>query len=318
MKFIDYIRYLQLEKQASTHTVQAYTRDIEQFARIAKIDLEDFQDWNSITLTQARSFVYELHKSQPTATTLARKVASLRSMFKFFQREEAVLRNPFSELSTPKTTRKLPKVANINAIEQLIGAIPIYYEQMVAQEQIKNQALANFASIRDQALTEVIYSGGLRISEVLGLNFADVDLTGGSLRIKGKGSKERIAALGRPAEKALRTYQKLLSTHGISRHPTAPVFVNMQGERFTARTYQRNLKNYLKVAELPPDFTPHKLRHSFATHLLDAGADLRSVQELLGHENLATTQIYTHISIKRLKEVYEDAHPRAKRRKIKK
>ncbi len=315
MKIVDFIRYLELEKQASVHTVAAYRRDILEFMRISKLNPDDFEDWEHITLTMARNFVYDLHRRSPATATVARKVSSLRSMFKFFQREEAVKRNPFTEISNPKQSRPLPKVLNINNVDLLIQAIPQYHQKIAESEHGNNKPLIEFSAIRDQALTEVIYSGGLRISEAIGLNFADVDLVGQTMRIRGKGAKVRIAALGRPAAKALRNYEKKMSEHHLSRRPDAPVFINMQGERLTARTYQRNLKNYLLTAGLPPDFTPHKLRHSFATHMLDAGADLRSVQELLGHENLSTTQIYTHVSVRRLQEVYREAHPRAKRNK---
>jgi len=157
----------------------------------------------------------------------------------------------------------------------------------------------------------VIYSGGLRISEAMGLNFEDVDLGHGIMRVRGKGKKERIAAIGGPAERALGRYLAIRPIRSGNTAPRAPLFVNKYGNRLTARSFQRLLKAYLATAELPGDMTPHKLRHSFATHLLNAGADLRSVQELLGHASLSTTQIYTHISAERMKEVYAKAHPRA-------
>jgi len=159
-------------------------------------------------------------------------------------------------------------------------------------------------------MLEVIYSAGLRISEAVGLNFDDIDLNTGVMKIRGKGKKERIGALGHPAIRALQRYMNALASFFVT-DSHSPVFQNQEGGRLTARSFQRNFKNYLIEAGLPPDMTPHKLRHSFATHLLDAGADLRSVQALLGHADLNTTQIYTHISTERMKEVYHRAHPHA-------
>jgi integrase/recombinase XerC len=176
----------------------------------------------------------------------------------------------------------------------------------------KDDASADFSTARDTAILEVIYSGGLRISEALNLNLGDVDLLSDIMKVRGKGKKERICALGGPAVKALRKYLKWRPLRTSNERQTAPIFVNKHGTRFTARSFQRNFKLYLETAGLPEEMTPHKLRHSFATHLLDAGADLRCVQELLGHENLSTTQIYTHVSSERLKKVYASAHPRAK------
>ncbi len=169
-----------------------------------------------------------------------------------------------------------------------------------------------FASARDVAILEVLYSGGLRISEAIGLNLADLDFLSGSCVVRGKGKKERICLLGRPAITALRRYLQERERLGLAgaRQP-GPLFLNQEGARLTPRSVQRQLKLYLREAGLPSSYTPHKLRHSFATHLLDAGADLRSVQELLGHANLSTTQIYTHVSAERLISAYDQAHPRA-------
>lgn len=311
MKFSDFIRYLELEKQASPHTVASYRLDIAQFAKLAELDLETFEDWGYIDRDAARNYVYKLRGDGLTGASVQRKLSALRSMYKFFMREGAVESNPFMRIISPKKEKNLPLVAGVSAIEQLIAAIPAYYSGMTASGAIANTALADFACLRDVAMTEAIYSGGLRISEAVNLNFADLDLLGGTMRIHGKGRKVRLCALGRPAVRAVRAYLKLRGRGGGD----APVFIRRGGDRITARSYQRNLKKYLEQAGLPPDLTPHKLRHSFATHLLDAGADLRSVQELLGHSSLAATQIYTHVSVARLKEVYRQTHPRARRRK---
>ncbi|MDD4818490.1 MAG: tyrosine-type recombinase/integrase [Victivallaceae bacterium] len=311
MKYSDFIRYLELEKQASPHTVDGYSRDIAQFAGLMDIDLDKFDDWNSLERDDAKTYLYRLHSLSPSPATVRRKLASLRGMYRFFQREGAAAGNPFATLASPKRAVPLPKVLAVDAVGRLIAAIPDYYAKMTADKLIENRALAAFAALRDTAMTEVIYSGGLRVSEAVNLNFGELDMLGATMLIRGKGKKERIAALGRPALRALRAYFKNRG-RGTG---AVPVFTNIHGDRLTARTYQRNLKNYLTFANLPIDLSPHKLRHSFATHLLDAGADLRSVQEMLGHENLSTTQIYTHVSVRRLKEVYDRAHPHAKRRK---
>lgn len=316
MLFIDFIRYLELEKQASPHTVESYSRDINQFAGIVGIDLASYTSWNDIGVDEARSYLYHLRELGLAPSSVRRKLAGLRAMWRFMQREGAVKSNPFRELASPKKNSELPKVMAVNAVDTLIRSIPVYYERAQADNRIKNQAVAEFACCRDQALTEVIYSGGLRISEALGLDYPDLDMLGMTVKVRGKGAKERLAALGGPAERALRRYLKLRRLYFTGRRGEGPLFINMDGERLTARSYQRNLKHYLLTAGLPPDLTPHKLRHSFATHMLDAGADLRSVQEMLGHSSLSSTQIYTHVSIKRLKEVYAEAHPRAGRRKV--
>ena len=192
----------------------------------------------------------------------------------------------------------------------MINSIADYWQNQINSGSVKSEESGNFACARDQAITEIIYSGGLRISEAVGLNMGDISRD--VMKIRGKGKKERLGAIGSSADAAVRRYLALRRAFTSERGPDAPLFVNQQGTRLTVRSFQRNLKNYLIAAGLPPDFTPHKLRHSFATHLLDAGADLRSVQELLGHENLSTTQIYTHVGIERLRKVYQEAHPRAK------
>lgn len=308
------MRYLELEKQASIHTSESYALDTSQFAKLMKIDLETFEDWDSIGRAGARDYLYKLRELKLAPSSVRRKLAALRSMYRFFLREGAVTSNPFAALASPRKEKSLPKVLAIGAIDRLIAAIPVYYAKMTAEKLIVNPALAGLAAARDRAMTEIIYSGGLRISEAVSLNFSALDLLGATVSVRGKGKKERLCVLGKPALRALKDYIKL---RGRGRDGE-PVFVNYQGGRLNARSYQRNLKNYLDAAGLPPDYTPHKLRHSFATHLLDAGADLRSVQEMLGHSSLSTTQIYTHVSVKRLKEVYDRAHPRARRKNVEK
>ena len=307
-----FIKFLNTEKQASSHTVEGYRLDIQQFVELLANGDEDFDDWGRFDREDARSYLQELHKLELAKNSISRKLASLRSFYKFLLLEGAVQSNPFMRLPAQGRQRKLPQVMSLSAIETLIAEVKIYWQRQLVQGLAKNEELAAFAAARDQALIEVIYSGGLRISEAMGLNFRDLDILSGTVLVHGKGKKERLCALGRPARMALRNYLRLRRLRSPAETPVSPVFINRNGGRLTSRSFQRNLKDYLESAGLSPDFTPHKLRHSFATHLLDAGADLRSVQELLGHADLGTTQIYTHVSTERMKEAYRKAHPRAK------
>lgn len=307
-----FLRYLEVEKQASEHTVNGYKLDLQQFINLLADGDENFDDWARFTRDDARSYLQELHKMELSKNSIARKLASLRSFYKFMLLENTVTENPFMRLPAQGRERKLPQVMSLNAIEQLINAVREHHLHQIQHGLAKNEELAIFAAARDQALIEVIYSGGLRISEAVGMNLKDLDLLGGVVLVHGKGKKERMCALGRPARSAMRSYLAQRKTRTADQAPNAPVFINRNGSRLTARSFQRSLKDYLAAAGLPPDFTPHKLRHSFATHLLDAGADLRSVQEMLGHADLGTTQIYTHVTTERLKEAYRKSHPRAK------
>ncbi|MCP3968150.1 MAG: tyrosine recombinase [Lentisphaerae bacterium] len=305
-----FIQYLTEERQASDHTVDNYVRDIRQFATLMLDGAED--SWDKVGHINAREFVVRLQQDELARNSILRKISSLRSFFRHLQREDMTNSNPFIGLAPLKKEHSLPKFMSVNEVDRLLTSPEKYWENALQKGIAKNADSAHFASARDAALLEVIYSGGLRISEAIGLNMGDVDLIGGVMKVKGKGKKERLCALGKPAEKSLRKYIKTRWMRTENDRRIAPLFVNKHGTRLTPRSFQRNLKNYLLTAELPPDMTPHKLRHSFATHLLDAGADLRSVQEMLGHESLSTTQIYTHVTTEKMKNIYKKAHPRAK------
>lgn len=308
-----YISHLRGERNASEHTIEAYVHDIIEFAQLVRNSDESFNDWASVDIEQARIFQMKLFEAGDCKRSQRRKLSALRSFFRYLQKTGQLDVNPFARMPPQRVERPLPKVMNISQIDQLLAAIPAYWKKAVASGFAKTEDGAEFASARDRALVEVIYSDGLRISEALGLNHGDLDLASGVARVRGKGKKERLAMMGRYAAAALKEYFALCCERGWGIGPEKPVFLNRFGERLTPRSFQRNLKSYLIEGGLPPDFTPHKLRHSFATHLLDNGADLRSVQELLGHENLSTTQIYTHISAERMRSVYDHAHPRAKK-----
>ena len=311
----DFIRHLQVEKNSSPHTIAAYTAGIVEFAVKVRASDCSFDQWHTVDREQARTFVMELHESGNSKRSIQRKLSAMRTFFRYLLTMGAADRNPFDDLPVIKADKPLPKVMTINQIELLISAVDTHWQTLLASGSVKSEGGALFSSSRDKAIIETIYSGGLRISEALNLNYSEADISSGIVKVRGKGKKERLAVLGTPAKRALREYLRYRNAAGGSRDGNAPLFLNQSGSRLTPRSFQRNLKNYLAAAGLPPDFTPHKLRHSFATHLLDAGADLRSVQEMLGHENLSTTQIYTHVSAERLKKVYTDTHPLAKRRK---
>ena len=309
-----FCRYLALERNSSDHTIAAYARDIREFCQLVLEDPE-FDDFPSVDRDQARSFIMRLYDNGDSKRSVQRKLSAMRSFFRFLQRNNCVETNPFANLPPIKSDKPLPVVMQLEQIEKLLDAIPRFCEQKIADGTAASPEQAMLSAKRDLAITETIYSGGLRISEAVGLDIKDIDLASGVMQIRGKGKKERLAALGSHAAEALRNYLRARRNCGQTVSRDMPLFVNKSGSRLTARSYQRNLQEYLIFAGLPPDFTPHKLRHSFATHLLDAGSDLRSVQELLGHENLSTTQIYTHVSIQRLRKVYDEAHPHSGKKK---
>lgn len=300
--------YLILERNGSEHTVDAYMRDIRQFCRMV-MDDENFSDFAVVDQDHARTFMVRLFEEGISKTSIARKIASCRSFFRFLVREELLDSNPFKGVSSPKMGTKLPEIMSVSGIDALINAV----SQFSSAAPHKNEDDARFIELRDIALIEMIYSGGLRISEAVALDWSDCDFFADSMKIRGKGKKERIAMIGGSARRACFEYRSFCRSMNFLTSGANPVFRNHLGGRITARSFQRSLKNYLMTAGLPTELTPHKLRHSFATHMLDAGADLRSVQEMLGHENLSTTQIYTHVSLKRMKEAYNDAHPAARK-----
>ena len=308
-----FLNYLRNERNASEHTFESYRIDILQFAReILLQDPAKIQvDWSACGVNEARMLVVRLQEDDLARTSMHRKLSAMRSFYRFMVRENLIRRNPFIGLTSPRGAKLLPKYMSVDEVGRLLDAPELVWRQAAAKQLIKSEEGAAFSSARDKSILEVIYSGGLRISEAIGLNLGDFDFDQQVMRVRGKGKKERLCALGIPAIRALRKYLKLRVLQTSDSSMDSPVFLCQRGARLTSRSFQRNFKRYLEAAGLPPDLTPHKLRHSFATHLLDAGADLRSVQALLGHENLSTTQIYTHISAERLKNIYIQAHPRA-------
>jgi integrase/recombinase XerC len=292
-----FLQYLRVERNASELTIKSYREDLQALAEY----LADLQGATpspgQIGTVELRGYIAALHEAGYAKTTIARRLASLRSFFRFGQREGWTKANPAKPLRNPRKARSLPHFLSSEEIERLLAAPP-------ASESL---------GLRDRAILEVLYSAGLRVSELAGLNALDLDLPGGTLRVRGKGRRERIAPIGSYAIHALKQWLSVRRlSPGEKNGPAAPVFVNKFGRRLTTRSVGRLLEKHLRTSGLDRRTTPHTLRHSFATHLLDRGADIRSVQELLGHKSLVTTQIYTHVSTAGLRAVYERAHPRAR------
>lgn len=298
----DFLRHLALEKQASELTVKSYREDLKQATDFLRTQLGKEAGLERVTSRQVRAWMVWLHEQGYAKSTVARRLAAVRSWFRFLCRRGALTVNPADGLRGPRQDKKLPHFLAEDALAKLVTA----------------PSTETLLGRRDRAILEALYSAGLRVSELTGLNLGDFDRTEGLATVRGKGKKERLVFFGEQALDALdawlRAREALLAHLGkqpAGKHKDA-VFLNKNGTRLTSRSVGRLLAKYLPIAGLDAAASPHSLRHSFATHLLDHGADIRSVQELLGHRSLATTQIYTHVTTGRLKESYAKAHPRAK------
>lgn len=292
-----FLQHLQVERAASPHTLKGYREDLETFVEYFQEENGDCPDPAGLTAVELRGFLSALHDAGYAKTSIARKLASLRSFYRFGQREGWVDHNPAKALRNPRKAKKLPHFLSTTEIGKLLSAPP------------SDEPLG----LRDRAILETLYSAGLRVSELVGLCDEDLDFEQSIVRVRGKGRKERLSPLGSYATRALRRWMKVRELSAKEpQDRKAPVFVNKFGTRLTARSVGRLLEKHLQEAGLDNRTSPHTLRHSFATHLLDRGADIRSVQELLGHKSLETTQIYTHVSTSNLRAAYEKAHPRAK------
>jgi integrase/recombinase XerC len=291
-----FLRFLQVERNASALTIKSYREDLAALIEYLEQRAGRSPIVTQVTTLELRGFVASLQEAGYAKSSIARRLASLRSFFRFAQREGLVDQNPAKPLRNPRRTRPLPHFLSSADLERLLVAPPA------------NDRLG----LRDRAILETMYSAGLRVSETVGVNEGDLDLPHSLLRVRGKGRRERMAPIGSYAIRALTRWLAVRKlAPGQSAGRSAPVFVNRFGTRLTVRSVARMLEKYLKMTGLDLRTTPHSLRHSFATHLLDHGADIRSVQELLGHQSLSTTQIYTHVSTAHLRAVYERAHPRA-------
>ncbi len=283
-----FITYLEIEKNASHYTITNYKIDLKDFNNSLKEKLLE-----NITHVDVRLFLARLKERDFSKRTIARKMACLRSFFRFLCREGYIKTSPATGLQTPKMEKRLP----------------LFLDQGQVVRLIESPDLSDVYGLRDRAILETLYSSGLRVSELVGLNKENVDFIGGVLKVYGKGKKERLAPVGDRALRAIRNYLEKLGTSQIK--DKRAVFINKSGRRVSDRAVRRVVEKYIRKTSLNEKISPHSLRHSFATHLLDRGADLRSVQELLGHANLSTTQIYTHVTPERLKSIYDKVHPRA-------
>jgi integrase/recombinase XerC len=290
----EFLRYLGVEKNACAHTVKSYREDLTQALAFFRQRIGSKNPRPAELSTRLlRAYLVWLHEQGYAKTTLARRIAAMRSWCRFLCRQGTLATNPADGLRGPRQDQKLPHFLGEDAIARLLVTPPA----------------ATPLGLRDRAILEALYSAGLRVSELTGLNTADLDLDSGLATVRGKGKRERLALFGPKALQALKLW--LDARAALPPRQSDAVFLNKNGTRLTTRSVGRLLEKYLAMAGLDPRTSPHSLRHSFATHLLDRGADIRSVQELLGHRSLATTQIYTHVTTKRLQESYRKAHPRA-------
>ncbi len=289
---------MHVERNASPLTIKSYREDLTSLAEYLGDNEGQMPQPGEISPLDLRGYVSALHEAGYARSSVSRRLASMRSFFRFAQREGLTNANPAKPLRNPRPERKLPHFLSTDDVERLLEAPPA------------NEMLG----LRDRAMLETMYSAGLRVSELVGINQGDLDLENGLVRVRGKGKRERLSPLGRFAVRSLKQWLGVRQVD--AKEPSgseSPIFLNKFGRRITTRSVARMLEKRLKETGLDARTTPHTLRHSFATHLLDRGADIRSIQELLGHKSLVTTQIYTHLSTANLRAAYERAHPRARR-----
>ena len=290
-----FITYLIAEKNASPYTIKNYRNEIGQFLGFMKE--QGIDSWDGVDRYVLRRYLEWLQAQGYVKASITRRISELRSFCRYLVREDILDTNPIRAISSPKVPKRLPDYLDPHEVEALLAAP----DATVPRGQ------------RDRAILEVLYASGLRVSELVSLNLSNVDLRHGQMRVWGKGAKERLALLGNPARRALRRYIQDGRAELVKENKaTNALFLNRLGGRLSTRSVSNILDKYAKLAGLERRVTPHVMRHTFATHLLDGGADLRTVQELLGHADLSTTQIYTHVSQARAKEVYRKAHPRAR------
>jgi integrase/recombinase XerC len=290
--FVNYLRY---ERNMSPETIRAYEKDLHQFIRFfAKGDGAPAQPAD-ISSLQVREYLAALREKNYQKTTVVRKLATIRSFYKFLLKKGYTSTNPLLEIQTPKVDKRLPHFLAVEEVEKLLNA----------------PQGTTFQSIRDRSILEVLYSTGLRVSELTSLNVSDIDLTGEIIKARGKGRRERIMPIGKPALECVRKYIEVrAAVPRINESDPDALFLNRFGDRLSSRSIRKILDKYIRITGLNEKTSPHTLRHSFATHLLNRGANLRMVQELLGHKHLSTTQIYTHVSTAAMKTAFDEAHPR--------
>ncbi|MDB4451466.1 tyrosine recombinase XerC [bacterium] len=289
-----FVEFMTTEKNSSPKTLENYTLALRLFREWLG---DSFSRWRDLTSDHFRAYLFQLQKDGLARSTVRLRFAAYRSFFKFLVHRRGYPKSPVAEVELPKADKALPVVLTLSQIEELL--------ELPMKSELQGQAPA-WMRERDAAILELFYSTGLRLAELASLNVNNIDSINESVRVIGKGSKERLVPIGSHAMKAMQKYRSIAGVH------EGPLFVSKLRKRLSTRSLNSVLKKYLAQSSIPFNVTPHKLRHSFATHLLDHGADLRSVQALLGHASLSTTQIYTHVTKERLREAYDSAHPRAK------
>jgi integrase/recombinase XerC len=290
--FVNYLRY---ERNMSPETIRAYEKDLHQFLRFFSKGEGEPINPAEINPLQIREYLAHLKEKNYQKTTVVRKLATIRSFYKCLSRKGIVTTNPLADIPTPKVEKKIPHFLGTEEVEKLLNA----------------PQGNSFQSIRDRAILETLYSTGLRVSELTALNVADIDFTGEVIKARGKGRRERVVPVGSFALQAIKGYVDIRAqVPNINEKDPDALFLNRFGNRLSSRSIRKIIDKYIKVTGLSEKTSPHTLRHSFATHLLNRGANLRMVQELLGHKHLSTTQIYTHVTTDAMKRAYESTHPR--------
>jgi len=290
-----FLAHLRRERRLSPHTASNYGRDLE--ALVAFCDGQGIDDWRSLDNFHVRSFAAREHRNGLSPRSIQRRLSALRSFFRFLMREGELAANPADEVRAPKAARRLPKTLDVDGMSALLG--PPADDDPLAR--------------RDHAMMELLYSSGLRLAELVGLDLTDLDLADRTVRVLGKGAKTRVLPVGRQAISALSAW--LADRATLAAPGETAVFVGQGGQRLGSRAVQRRIDRMARRRGIDLKVHPHLFRHSFATHLLESSADLRGVQELLGHSDISTTQVYTHLDFQHLARIYDKAHPRARRRK---
>jgi integrase/recombinase XerC len=288
-----FVEYLKAERNASPYTVRNYTADLLSFFRF--LTEHNISSLAEVDKGILRDYLRELTQQRFARTSIARKLSAVRSFYRYLQREELVAVNPLATLSSPKLDRRLPEFLAREEVARIV----------------ESPDLSTPAGLRNRAFLELLYASGLRVSELVNIDTGDVSLDTREIRVWGKGSKERVVLMGEPAYRALTAYLEQGRPRLLARRSTTAVFLNQHGGRLTARSVQSIVRGYAAGAGVTRRVHPHTVRHTFATHMLDGGADLRVVQELLGHASLSSTQVYTHVSMAQAKKVYLSAHPLA-------
>jgi integrase/recombinase XerC len=289
----DFINYLKVERRLSAHTLAAYQRDLLQV--IDYFHNQAVYSWTAINSHQYRAMAAWMHRKSLSGKTIQRKLSALRRLYEYFIKQQLAVNNPLKGIAAPKTGRKLPNAPDIEQLDQLL-----------------NNSDTDIYHIRDRAMFELVYSSGLRLSELTGINCLDIRMEDKQLRVLGKGNKERVLPIGQKAIEAI--HQWLNVRNNLAKSDEAALFVSKHGTRITSRAVQQRLEQLAISQGLPAHLHPHMLRHAFASHMLESSGDLRAVQELLGHADISTTQIYTHLDFQHLADVYDKAHPRARKK----